>query len=63
MIQLKNLKFNLLKNKCKFKLISGNLLVKKKQYDQFLINKNFIANSQYVWKKKCDSKKFSINKD
>ena len=27
---LKNLKFNLLKNKCKFKLISGNLLVKKK---------------------------------
>ncbi len=50
---IKNLKSNLIKNNCKFKLIDGNLLVKKKtEFDKFYINKNFIANSKYVDKKK-----------
>ena len=50
---IKNLKFNLSQNNCKFKLIEGNLLVKKKTlYDKFFINKNFIANSKYVNEKK-----------
>ena len=48
---IKNLEFNLKKNNCRFKLIKGNLLVKKKkEYDKFFIGKNFISNSKYIIK-------------
>lgn len=43
------LKNNLKKNVCEYKLIEGNLLIKKKKdFDDFDINENFIANSQYT---------------
>ena len=40
---------NLIRNKCIFELIEGNLLVKKNSdYEDFFINKNFLANSKYL---------------
>ena len=57
------LKYNLKNNDCKFKLIEGNLLIKKKQnYDDFFINENFIANSKYInkHKKKVTKKNYQL---
>ena len=40
---------NLKKNNCKYKFINGNLVINKKdEYENFYINKDFIANSSYI---------------
>tara|TARA_Y100000389_G_C17320848_1_gene442954 strand:+ start:70 stop:816 length:747 start_codon:yes stop_codon:yes gene_type:complete len=51
---IKNLKTNLENNKCKFQLISDNLIIgnKKKKYENFYLNESFIGTSKYIKTKK-----------